>query len=63
MMPDAPDLDVQVLRTVRAIADTGSITAAAAPLGYSQPAISQQLRRLERAWASRLWNGSGGACG
>ncbi|WP_374198336.1 LysR family transcriptional regulator [Microbacterium sp. NFH-22A-Y] len=47
MMPDAPDLDVQVLRTVRAIADTGSITAAAAALGYSQPAISQQLRRLE----------------
>ncbi len=43
----APELDVQSLRTVRAIADTGSITAAAAALGYSQPAISQQLRRVE----------------
>ncbi|RKS86242.1 DNA-binding transcriptional LysR family regulator [Microbacterium sp. AG790] len=42
-----PEFDVQSLRTVRAIADTGSITAAAASLGYSQPAISQHLRRLE----------------
>lgn len=41
------DLDVQSLRIVRAIADTGSITAAAESLGYSQPAISQHLRRLE----------------
>ncbi len=48
-MPEeiAPDLDVQTLRIVRAIADTGSITGAAAALGYSQPAISQHLRRLE----------------
>lgn len=42
-----PEFDVQSLRIVRAIADTGSITGAAAGLGYSQPAISQHLRRLE----------------
>src|SRR6187431_1445370 len=49
--PFVPDLefDVQSLRVVKAIADEGSITAAAAALGYSQPAISQQLKRLERS--------------
>ena len=47
-MTDASvELDVLSLKIVRAIADTGSITGAAAALGYSQPAISQHLRRLE----------------
>jgi len=41
-------LDAHALRVVKAIGDTGSITAAARSLGYSQPAVSQQLRRLER---------------
>ncbi|WP_105034712.1 LysR family transcriptional regulator [Cryobacterium aureum] len=43
----SPDLDANVLRVVRAVHETGSITAAAAALGYSQPAVSQQLKRLE----------------
>jgi len=42
-----PDIDAQALRVVKAIADEGSITGAAVALGYSQPAISQQLKRLE----------------
>jgi molybdate transport repressor ModE-like protein len=42
------DLDFLDLRLVRAIADTGSITGAAAALGYSQPAATQRLRRLEK---------------
>ena len=33
---------------MKAIADEGSFTAAAASLGYSQPAISQMVRRLEQ---------------
>lgn len=45
---DDPDLDAQALRVVKAIADEGSITGAAAALGYSQPAVSQQLKRLEQ---------------
>lgn len=45
---DDPDLDPHALRVVKAIADAGSITGAAAALGYSQPAISQQLKRLEQ---------------
>jgi DNA-binding transcriptional LysR family regulator len=40
-----PVLDIHTLRVIRAIADTGSITGAAQHLGFSQPAISQQLAR------------------
>lgn len=42
-MSDTPaddGLDSHALRVVKAIADTGSITAAARALGYSQPAVS-----------------------
>jgi molybdate transport repressor ModE-like protein len=45
---DEPAFEARELRLVRAISDTGSITAAAAQLCYSQPAVSQQLRRLEK---------------
>jgi DNA-binding transcriptional LysR family regulator len=41
------DLDLLTLRIIRAVADTGTVTAAAAELGYSQPALSQHLRRAE----------------
>ena len=43
---EAP-LDLHSIRIVRAIAETGTITGAARALGYSQPAISQHLRRAE----------------
>ncbi|UJH71382.1 LysR family transcriptional regulator [Ornithinimicrobium sp. INDO-MA30-4] len=39
--------DAAGLRVMRAIADHGSFTAAAQSLGYTQPAISQMVRRLE----------------
>ena len=42
------DLDLQSVRIVRAIAEHGSISEAARALGYSQPAVSQHLRRTER---------------
>ncbi len=45
---ESPDLDANALRVVRAVHETGSITAAAVALGYSQPAVSQQLKRLEQ---------------
>lgn len=44
----SPDLDAHALRVVRAVHEHGSITAAAQSLGYSQPAVSQQLKRLEQ---------------
>jgi DNA-binding transcriptional LysR family regulator len=40
-------LDLQTVLVVRQVAAHGSITAAAEVLGYSQPAVSQQLRRFE----------------
>src|SRR6478752_1209606 len=45
---DAPGFDSRELRLVKAVADAGSITGAALDLGYSQPAVSQQLKRLEQ---------------
>jgi len=41
-------IDAAGLRVMRAIADKGSFTGAAASLGYSQPAVSQMVRRLEQ---------------
>ncbi|WP_153399027.1 LysR family transcriptional regulator [Ornithinicoccus halotolerans] len=40
--------DVAGLRVMRAIAEEGSFTAAANALGYTQPAVSQMVRRLEQ---------------
>ena len=42
-----PQLDLQTIRIVRAIADAGTITGAARLLGYSQPAVSQHVQRAE----------------
>lgn len=47
-------LDVGALRILRAVADEGTITAAAARLGLSQPAVSQHVRRLERRLGTAL---------
>ncbi len=41
------ELDLHSIRIVRAISDHGTISAAARALGFSQPAISQHLRRTE----------------
>lgn len=41
-------IDAAGLRVIKAIADEGSFTGAALALGYSQPAISQMVRRLEQ---------------
>jgi len=47
-------LDLQSVRIVRAIAETGSITGAARALGYSQPAVSQHLQRTEARLGMQL---------
>ncbi|MFK4805025.1 LysR family transcriptional regulator, partial [Microbacterium sp. ZW CA_36] len=48
VLEDDPGFDARELRVVKAVADAGSITGAALALGYSQPAVSQQLKRLEQ---------------
>ncbi|MFZ4136066.1 LysR family transcriptional regulator [Streptomyces koyangensis] len=50
------DLELRHLRTVRAIADEGSLTRAAAALGLAQPALSSQLRRIEKALGGPLFD-------
>ncbi|HRW17954.1 MAG TPA: LysR family transcriptional regulator [Dermatophilaceae bacterium] len=47
-------IDAAGLRVMRAIAEEGSFTAAAASLGYTQPAISQMVRRLEQRTGTAL---------
>ncbi|MEG3629325.1 LysR family transcriptional regulator [Streptomyces poriticola] len=49
------ELELRHLRTVRAIADAGSLTRAATALGLAQPALSAQLKRIERALGGELF--------
>jgi DNA-binding transcriptional LysR family regulator len=49
------ELELRHLKTVRTIAEAGSLTRAAAVLGLAQPALSAQLRRIERALGGELF--------
>jgi DNA-binding transcriptional LysR family regulator len=49
------DLELRHLRTIRTIADAGSLTRAASLLGLAQPALSAQLRRIEQALGGALF--------
>jgi DNA-binding transcriptional LysR family regulator len=52
-------IDVRRLRVLHAVSAYGSVTAAAAALGYSAPAVSQQLAALEREVDMRLTERAG----
>jgi DNA-binding transcriptional LysR family regulator len=54
------DPTLRQLRTLVAVLDAGSVSAAARHLGITQPAASQQLRDLERALGLRLLTRTGG---
>lgn len=49
------ELELRHLRVLCAIADAGSVGRAAAELGYTQPAVSTQLRRIERHFGEPLF--------
>ena len=49
------DLEIRHLKVVCAIADTGSVTKAAALLGLAQPALTAQLQRIERRLGGPLF--------
>ncbi|CAL9633912.1 LysR substrate-binding domain-containing protein [Streptomyces sp. enrichment culture] len=49
------ELELRHLRTIRTIAEAGSLTRAASVLGLAQPALSAQLKRIERALGGALF--------
>ncbi|WP_309111888.1 LysR family transcriptional regulator [Saccharothrix sp.] len=51
-----PELELRHLRAVCAIAEEGSLTKAATRLGLTQPAMSAQLRTVERVVGGRLFD-------
>jgi DNA-binding transcriptional LysR family regulator len=48
------DASLTALRVFRVVAERGTLTAAAAALGYTQSAVSRQIAALERAAGTRL---------
>jgi DNA-binding transcriptional LysR family regulator len=54
-----PVFDLRQLQVLSEVARTGTYTAAAEALGYSQPAISYQMRTLERTVGAALVTRSG----
>jgi DNA-binding transcriptional LysR family regulator len=49
------DIDLRHLRVICAVADAGSVTKAAASLGLAQPALTTQLKRIERSLGGALF--------
>ena len=55
-----PGLDLRHLAAFAAVAETRSFARAAASLGYTQPAVSQQIASLEKIVGHRLFERSSG---
>lgn len=51
----ARDIDIGLLRAFLAVAESGSMTSAAHSLNLTQGAVSQQIKRLEALFESRLF--------
>src|SRR5947207_6505720 len=49
------ELELRHLRVVCAVAESGSVTKAAARLGLAQPALTTQLQRIERTLGGPLF--------
>jgi DNA-binding transcriptional LysR family regulator len=55
---DATNIPTDIIRTLVTIADTGSFTKAAARLNLSQPAVSSQIKKLQRLIGGPLFEAS-----
>ncbi|MFF8727040.1 LysR family transcriptional regulator [Streptomyces sp. NPDC015171] len=51
---DFTDVSLTALRVLRAVAEQGTFTSAAASLGYTQSAVSRQIAAIERAAGAEL---------
>ncbi len=56
---EGDDMDIEQLRQLQAVADRGTVSAAAESLRISQPALSRSLARLERELGCTLLDRSG----
>ena len=54
----APNLEIDLLRSFAAVADTGSFTAAADVVARTQSAVSMQIKRLEEVLGRRVFERS-----
>ncbi len=52
-----PMLELDVLRTFVAIAETGNFTTAAEAVYRTPSAVSMQIKKLEKRWARRCFCG------
>jgi DNA-binding transcriptional LysR family regulator len=52
-----PDLEISLLRTFVAVNETGSVTLAGKLVGRTQPAVTHQMQRLEKALGKPLFDG------
>jgi molybdate transport repressor ModE-like protein len=59
--PARSRLDIRFFVTLDAVSRTGSLSAAAESLGYTQSAVSQQISRLENLVGQRIVNRSAGS--
>lgn len=53
-MAEAPDVDIETLRLIVAVDETGSLSAAARERGLSQPSASARVRAFESRWQLAL---------
>jgi len=54
LVPPLPDLPPHALAALVAVADTGSVSAAARARGLTQPTLSRQIQELERVVGAKL---------
>ena len=55
----APDLSAKEMRAALAVAKTGQFTTAAKSMGLSQPGLSRQIQRVEKAYGTKIFRRRG----